>query len=348
MAKEKDYFASFCKISRAFGTAASKNELLELIVQNAIDTMEGKAACLFLADERKDVFVPVAQKGLSDSYLHASPIRARTTVEALVKGGHLAFTDAATDQRLENHAAKIAEGIASILTVPVIVNDRAIGVLSLYTAVKRNFSEDEINFLKAMAEQGGIAIENARLLERIQKNSLLFLELAAGINSTLDIKMVLNNLTVEVCSALGMKGAAIRLFDQETKSLKLVASNGLSDKFLTNCQNDLAGATIPAMEGTTITITDVMADSRINAKECLQKEGIGAMIVTPVKSRDEVIGLFNLYSDQPRRFPSDVVTLVKALAHQGGMAIQNASMYLKIQEDKNNLEKDMWSHRSWF
>jgi hypothetical protein len=42
------------------------------------------------------------------------------------------------------------------------------------------------------------------------------------------------------------------------------------------------------------------------------------------------------------------MVMVEALAHQGGLAIQNASMYLKLQEDKKNLEEDIWSHRSWF
>jgi 3-methyladenine DNA glycosylase Tag len=40
--------------------------------------------------------------------------------------------------------------------------------------------------------------------------------------------------------------------------------------------------------------------------------------------------------------------LVEALAHAGALAIQNASMYLKLQHDKESLEKDIWSHRSWF
>ena len=91
MTKEKDYFKTFCKVSRAFGTAASRAQLLDLIVGSAIDTMDGKAACLFLRDEKQDVFVPVAQKGLSETYLHANPIQAKRVVQALDKEGFLAF-----------------------------------------------------------------------------------------------------------------------------------------------------------------------------------------------------------------------------------------------------------------
>ena len=79
MTRETDYFKTFCKISKAFGTTATKNELLKLIVESAVDSMSGKAACLFLADERQGIFVPMAQTGLSDNYLHASPLKARRT-----------------------------------------------------------------------------------------------------------------------------------------------------------------------------------------------------------------------------------------------------------------------------
>ena len=40
--------------------------------------------------------------------------------------------------------------------------------------------------------------------------------------------------------------------------------------------------------------------------------------------------------------------MVKALAHQGGIAIQNASMFLQLQEEQKSLEEDVWSYRSWF
>ena len=137
--------------------------------------MDGKAASLFLADEKKDVFVAVAHKGLSKNYFHAEPMKAKKVVANVLKGGHFSVLDATTDPRLENLEAKKAEGIASILVVPVMVKNKAIGVLSLYTASTRDFSKDEINFLSALADQGGMAIEHSRLFERIRQNSALFL-----------------------------------------------------------------------------------------------------------------------------------------------------------------------------
>lgn len=348
MAKEKDYFKTFCKVSKAFGTTLSREKLLDLIVQSAVDIMGAKAACLFLADEEKDIFIPVAQTGLSDKYLHASPMQAKKIVQAILNGGHLYIKDATTDPRLENHEEKKAEGIASILDVPVMVKDKAIGILALYTHAVRKFKKDEIDFLLALADQGGLAIERARLLRRIQRNAMLFLDLASSINSSLDIKKILDNLTVDICKALGMKGAAIRLLDKDSGRLILAASHGLSDAFLNKGPVSSTKSAIGAMKGKTLIIKDATTDRRIQYRKEMKKEGIFSMIVTPIKSRKDIIGVLRLYSGVKRDFPEDVITLVEALAHQGALAIQNASMYLKLQDEKKGLEEDMWSHRSWF
>ena len=147
MTEKADFFRSFCKVSRAFGTTFNRDELIKLIIQNAIDTMNGKAACLFLADKEKDLFQPVAQKGLSKKYFHAGPLHAKKITKVILKKGFLAIKDATTDSRLENLEAKKAEGIASILSVPVKVEAKVIGILTLYTATQRDFGKDEIDFL---------------------------------------------------------------------------------------------------------------------------------------------------------------------------------------------------------
>jgi GAF domain-containing protein len=348
MTKEMDYFKSFCKISKAFGTTKKKQELLNLIVESSIESMAGKAACLFLADERQDLFVPTAQAGLSEGYLHASPMKARQVVDVLEKEGYLAFPDATSDIRLEHHEAKKAEGIASILTVPVRVKDCTIGVLSLYTATRREFEPEEIEFLQALADQGGIAIDNNRLHQRMQKNAMLFLQLAFSINSSLDIKEVLNNMTLNICEVLGMKGVLIRLLDEDTDELRVVASHGLSDAFLERSSIAPTITAVRALKGETLVISDATTDDRIVFQDAMKNEGIVSMIVTPIRTRDKTIGVMRLYSSVQREFPPDFMAMVEALAHQGGLAIQNASMFLKLQEDKKSLEEDIWSHRSWF
>lgn len=350
MVNNKNFFRTFCKISKAIGTAVEKDEILDLIVTSAIEAMSGKAACLFLADEEGDVFVPMAQKGLSDSYLHAKPERARKVVPELLKEGYLTVEDATADPRLENHEAKKAEGIASILVVPVMVRDRAIGVLSLYSATPRKFSTDEIEFLSALAEQGGMAIEQARLLSRIRNNSMLFLDLAANINSSLDIKGILHILTADIAEALAVKGVYVRLYNEETDEMELVASYGLSEGYLAKGPVYAGKSPIQkeVLGGRTVIVKNIRDDKRIQYQEEAEKEGIVSLLCTPVRSKADVIGVMVLCSGYERHWSDDEVIMVNALAHQGGLAIQNASMYLALECDMKDLKDEIWSHRSYF
>jgi GAF domain-containing protein len=348
MTAGKDLFQTFCNLNIAFGTAATVDELLDRIVQSATETLSAKAACLFLADRKLDTFAPTAQFGLSDKYLHANPLKARKIVEALREEGYLYFEDATTDPRLEHHKAKKAEGIATILTVPVMVDNRRIGILSLYTGEKRDFSQQEIDFLKALAASGGVALKKARLLERIDTNATLFLELASSINSSLEIGKVLHSMSEKVCKALGMKGITIRLLNEDRNSLELVASYGLSKAFLDKGPVSPNEAIFEGLKGKTIVIEDTSKDKRLQYPRETLKEGIKSMVCVPVRSREKVIGVMRLYSASVRKYPQDFITMVEALAHTGALAIQNASMYLQLKADKQNLEEEIWSHRLYF
>ncbi len=349
MTKEEDYFKAFCRVSRALGTTLELDEILNVILESSINTLGGKAACLFLADEERDVFVPVAQKGLSEDYLHAKPMHAKKVVDEIPHGGRLSIYDAVSDPRLENHEEKKAEGIASILVVPVNTGGMTIGVLSLYTAVKRAFSDDEVEFQSALAEQGAMAIERARLFERINRNTDLFYDLASTINSSLDIKKILHILTADIADTLGLKGVDIRLWNKDTGNLDIVAGYALSEEFLNkgpvSAEKTVAGQ---VLKGETVVIKDIAKDERVMYREQSIKEGIASMLIVPIKAGDEVIGTMGLCSEIQQDFPEDTIKLANALANQGGLAIRNASLYLTLQEDKKSLEQDIWSHRSWF
>ncbi|MFH2058671.1 MAG: GAF domain-containing protein [Pseudomonadota bacterium] len=348
MSTMKEYFQTFCNLSQAFGTAATIDDLLTLIVRNATETMSAKGACLFLAEEKKNVFVPMASFGLSDNYMHANPITAKKLVKAIQKTGFLFFEDATTDPRLENHEAKRKEGIASILTVAVVANGRTIGILSVYTAEKRPFTENDIFFIKSLAANGAIAIEKGQLLKRIKKNASLFLELSSEINSSIDIKDVLHSMTEKTCTAFGMKGVAIFLFNEETNTLDIVASHGLSETFLNKGVLSADISIAPELKGKVVVTEDVSKDGHLQYPKETRAEGINSMVCLPIQSKEKIIGAMRLYSDSVRNYPEDFILVVQALTHAGALAIQNAAMYLSLQEDNKSLIEDIWSHRLYF
>ena len=349
MAKEMDYFSSICKVSRAFAGNLKKDKILDLIISTAIETLGGKAACLFLDDKEKALFLPAAQQGLSADYLHAAPQKARQLVHKdLLSNGYLSIFDATTDDRIENHAAKKKEGIASILVVPVLVHDLPIGVLSLYTGEPRKFTENEIAFLTALAEQGGITIDRARLIEHIRRNSRLFHDLSAGINASLDFKQIMDTLTVPLGHAFKAKGVSVMLLDEDHQTLKPVAVHGIDDALLNEEALAKDKTIAKTLKGETVLVPDVSKDNEIYNPEAHQKENIVTILSVPIKSGESINGVLRLYFAAPKDFYKDEIMLINAFALQAGLAIQNTACFLSLENDYKDLKEDMWSHRSWF
>jgi GAF domain-containing protein len=351
MTTKKDYFQSLSKLSREFGTTKEQDKLLNLIVSSAVKTMEGKAASIFLMDGEAPTSArnaAVAQIGLSANYTHAGPGHAVNISPQLLQDGYIYFQDATTDKRLINHEAKKAEGIGSILTVPVMVKGKMLGILSLYTKEIRKFTKDEIDFLSILAEQGGIAIENAQLIKKMHDNSQIFLNIAASISSSLDLKTILQTLTEDVAKSLDVKAASVRLLDNDKHTLKLVASFGLSKKYLNKGPISADKSIAEALKGKPVVIKNAFTDKDVQYKQEKKDEGIVSILCVPIKSKNDVIGVLRLYSDRPREFTEDEIILVTAMASQGGLAIQNACMYLTVQDDIKDLKENIWSHKLWF
>jgi GAF domain-containing protein len=102
-----------------------------------------------------------------------------------------------------------------------------------------------------------------------------------------------------------------------------------------------------ALHGKTIVMEDLTKDKCLEyPKE--KAEGINSMVCVPIRSREKIIGVMCLYSSCTRKYHQDFLTVIEAIAHIGALAIQNASMYLALKEDKKSLEEDIWSHRLYF
>lgn len=351
MATEKNYFRALSDLSKEMGTTEDPSKMLHLIVSAAVKTLKVKAAVIFRRDDDTEDAInnaAVAQVGLSKQYTHAGPAHAVKISPQLLKDGYMYFRDATTDRRLANRDKKKKEGIGSILSVPVMDKNRMLGILSVYTKEIRSFTRDEIDFLSILAEQGGSAIEIARLVRRLRNQTQIFLKLAASVSESLDVKDILQALTQDLVQSLNLKAASVRLLDEDKRTLKSVAGFGLSDKYLRKGPILADKNIAEALKGKTIAIEDVFKDNGIQYKKEKKAEGIVSMLYVPIKALEDVIGVLIVYSGRKRKFTQDEIELVTALAYQGGLAINNACRYMMMQDDIRDLKENIWSHKSWF
>lgn len=169
--KVPDYFSAFVSISKAISSSLDLQEVLNLIVKHAVKSLDLKAGALSLWNRRENRLELITQRDLSEEFLNKGPIFADKSIpEAITSKKPVVVSDVENDRQVQYPEALKREGIKSILSVPIVFKENVIGMLRLYGSRPREFTPRELEFMTALAEQGGIAIQNARHMERVLRD----------------------------------------------------------------------------------------------------------------------------------------------------------------------------------
>jgi K+-sensing histidine kinase KdpD len=158
-------------VTKTVSSTLDLEEVLNLIAQSAAKTMQIKACTIRLLDESGQKVDTVAAYGLSEQYLSRGPIdvqKSRYIYQTLSSGQLTIISDTSRDDRLQYPAEARAEGINSMLCVPLRIKGKVEGVICVYGTEPDRFSESDAEFLSAMASEGAIAIENARTYQALE------------------------------------------------------------------------------------------------------------------------------------------------------------------------------------
>jgi GAF domain-containing protein len=157
------HYDTLLTISRSLTTSRDPEEIIRRTVESIREALGIKACALFLVDRSKNALQLAASSGLSAEYLRKGTVSALRSIADSLKDGPVAVYDVSDDPRIQYPEAARKEGIASILSVPIMMGDEAIGAVRAYTAEKWEFTLDDIGFVQALAQIAGIMIEMSRL-----------------------------------------------------------------------------------------------------------------------------------------------------------------------------------------
>jgi GAF domain-containing protein len=166
------YFDALYQITLRISSSLDLDNVLAYVTEETAKAVGAKAASVRLLDEEKKCLVMRAVYGLSDEYLNKGPVEvARSPVDQQILAGNSSqLADVSHDSSFQYPTEAAREGIVSLASVPLIAHGTPIGVLRVYTAVRRTFSETELHFLTAVADLAALSIENARLYDQMRQN----------------------------------------------------------------------------------------------------------------------------------------------------------------------------------
>lgn len=329
-----DYLRFLLDITKTITAALDPKEVFNLIVTKIPQVITVDAATIRLLDPSGRNLVLEAASGLSDTYLNRGPIDAEASVLAALEGTPIAISDAASDARIDYPEAARREGIQSILVAPIPIRGKINGVLRLLSRTRREFNPLEVEFVAALAEQCGIAIENARIYNEQQRQLNYFkavCEIGRAMGETRKLDTVLDLIVSKLPEVMNLKACTIRLIESEKGQMELRAAYGLSRDYLERGPLDDELATYFILKGEPVVIPDATTDIHTLYHKAAASEGVGSILAVPILVRGEPIGMLRLLTAKVRFFSSADINFAMAVAEQSGVAIQNAIDYQKMQ-----------------
>jgi GAF domain-containing protein len=275
------------------------------------------------------------------------PSRETTTARAILNRDVVVIPDVLTDPDYRVQANAVASGFRSVLSVPLMHGQEAIGALTVGRPVPGNFKEKEIALLQTFADQAVIAIENVRLFDEVQartrdlSESLQQQTATADVlkvisRSAFDLQKVLDTLTESACKLCDAEGATI--WRPVGDGFKMAAMFGQSPEdgaALKQIVNKPGRATCVGralLEGRTVHIRDAMADPEYNAPGILAVRGNRAMIGVPLLREGAPIGVLVLTRTVARPFTEQQIALATTFADQAVIAIENVRLFNETKE----------------
>lgn len=331
--RKSTFLDLFLKVTKAITASLDLDEVFGLITHKIPEIVNVDAATIRLLDPSGEKLILRSAFGLSEQYLNRGPIDAEEPVFKALKGEPIVIDNAEQDSRINYPEATHQEGIKTILVVPIPIRGQIRGVLRLLTRSRRAFSQDEIDFVAALGEQCGIAIENARLFKQQQTQLKYFKtihEIGKSINSTCALDRILDLIVTRLPVLMNLKAATIRLIAEGKGKLELKAAHGLSRAYLERGPLDEELATYYLKQGEPIVIPDAAKDIHTIYHKEAETEGVRSILAVPITYQDEVIGILRLLTAEVRYFSDADINFAMAVAEQSGVAIQRAMDYERL------------------
>lgn len=162
----KKQIQALSEISQAISSDRYLDDVLKLIVTVTANVMDSKICSLWILDEKKKVLKIRATQTMSEGYLKERTLKLGEGVVGYVaqQNKALAIPDVLKEPSYKEKELAKKEGLVSMLSVPLTVKDKVIGVINCYTSYLHEFNETERAVLTAVANQAAICIENTELI----------------------------------------------------------------------------------------------------------------------------------------------------------------------------------------
>jgi GAF domain-containing protein len=239
-----------------------------------------------------------------------------------------------------------ARGYRSILVVPMLRGDVAIGTIGVTRPEPGLFSDDQIELLKIFAAQAVIAIENARLMseqrEALERQTATSEVLRVISTSHADLQPVFDSILANATRLCGAKFGVLNLC--ENGAIRTCAMHNVPPEFaearrreptLQPGPDTVLGRTIKTkqiLQTADLSLERPYAERDPRVVALVERAGIRTLLNVPMLKDDELVGIISIYRQEVRPFTDKQIELMTNFAAQAVIAIENARLLSELRE----------------
>jgi len=266
------------------------------------------------------------------------PMGQGITGTAAATGHSVRVSDTSKDPRYIN----AIESVRSELAVPLIVRGKCVGVLDIQSRHLDYFTRDQQNILTLLGSRLAIAIENARLFEKVkaQADTLLLLsEVGRETSAILDVEELLRRAAEQTKRVIDYQILSIMLYDEEQKVFRhrvdVIHGQSVQGRLRATTSEGIVGAAATLKEP--VLVPDVTVDPRY----VMVNPETRSELAIPMMHQGKVIGVLDLESPIPNYFTEDHVQTLSILAANLAVSLENARLYEQLAKEEARLERDL-------
>jgi PAS domain S-box-containing protein len=344
-------FSSLLEVSQSLASTLELKPLLGLILDHLKTVVEYHGASIFELED--DVLVlhayngPIPQdKALQISFpllqarLNATVIQTRTPlIISDVRGDD---PDAAAFRATAGEELNTTFGyVRSWMGAPLIVKDRAIGMVTLDHSQPDYYTPAHSHLVMAFANQVAVAIENARLYADVRQRAdeaQTILAVQKAITGQLDVNDVLQMIADEARRLTSTEKGAVYLLDGDELVISVVSGDVQQQMvgFRLPVKGSIAGLSIET--GRSYLISDSQKDARVYG-DLVRQVDARTFVIVPLMSSTGPIGTITVANRESRPLGSEDERILKMLSSGAVVALENARLYRDEQEQRRQAER---------
>src|SRR6266702_7734757 len=266
------------------------------------------------------------------------PLGQGITGTAAATGHSVRVSDTSKDARDIN----AIDSVRSELAVPLMLQGKCVGVLDIQSRHLDYFTRAQQNILTLLASRLAVAIENARLFQKVraQADTLLLLsEVGRETSAILEVEELLRRAAEQTKRVIDYQILSIMLYDEEQKIFRhrvdIRHGHHVQGKLRATASEGIVGAAATLKEP--VLVPDVTVDSRY----LMVNPETRSELAIPMIHKGKVIGVLDLESPQPNYFTEDHVQTLSILAANLAVSLENARLYEQLARDEARLERDL-------